>query len=140
MQVGFVGLGKMGRPMTLRLRPYLASGYLREARTVEKLARSIGVEAPGLEDTVRRMAADGVDRALAFVTSAYSSYSGCRQYREDIDRARASAGASAPVIDKLRPFHNHPGFVEANAAGQRFGMGHSGCGRSGGWRHRSAAA
>jgi ferrochelatase len=72
---------------------------------------------PFLEDTLRRMAADGVKRALAFVTSAYSSYSGCRQYREDIDRSRVAVGGSAPVVDKLRPFHNHPGFIEANAAG-----------------------
>jgi ferrochelatase len=74
---------------------------------------------PFLADTLRRMADDGVRRAVAFVTSAYSSYSGCRQYREDIDRARAAVGPSAPVIDKLRTFHDHPGFVEANAAACR---------------------
>ena len=74
---------------------------------------------PFLEDTLRLMAADGVKRALGFVTSAYSSYSGCRQYREDIDRARAAVGPSAPVVDKLRAFYNHPGFIEANAAGVR---------------------
>ncbi|MFI5184164.1 MAG: ferrochelatase [Vicinamibacteria bacterium] len=74
---------------------------------------------PFLEDTLRRMAADGVRRAVAFVTSAYSSYSGCRQYREDLDRARAAIGPSAPVVEKLRAFHNHPGFIEANAAGVR---------------------
>jgi len=69
---------------------------------------------PFLEDTVRRMAEDGVQRALAFVTSAYSCYSGCRQYREDIARARDAVGAKAPGIDKLRVFFNHPNFVEAN--------------------------
>jgi protoporphyrin/coproporphyrin ferrochelatase len=74
---------------------------------------------PFLADTVGRMAADGVRRAVAFVTSAYGSYSGCRQYREDIERARTTVGASAPVIDKLRTFHDHPGFVEANAAACR---------------------
>jgi ferrochelatase len=68
---------------------------------------------PMLGDTVRQMQQDGVRRALAFVTSAYSSYSGCRQYREDIERARQAAGAGAPEIDKLRVFFNHPGFVEA---------------------------
>lgn len=68
--------------------------------------------APMLTDTVARMAADGVDRALAFVTSAYSGYSGCRQYREDIAAACAAVGPSAPVIDKLRLFYDHPGFVE----------------------------
>jgi ferrochelatase len=70
---------------------------------------------PLLADTVRRMRDDGVTRALAFVTSAYSSYSGCRQYREDIERARAAAGDGAPTVDKLRAFYNHPGFVGPNA-------------------------
>jgi ferrochelatase len=70
---------------------------------------------PFLADTLRAMAGDGVRRALAFVTSAYSSYSGCRQYLDDIARARAELGASAPIVDKLRAFHDHPGFVEANA-------------------------
>jgi ferrochelatase len=58
------------------------------------------------------MAADGVRRALAFVTSAYSSYSGCRQYRENIAAAQAEAGSAAPEIHKLRTFFNHPGFIE----------------------------
>ncbi len=68
---------------------------------------------PMLADTLRQMKNDGVKRALAFVTSAYSSYSGCRQYREDIARAQAEIGESAPQIDKLRVFFNHPGFLEA---------------------------
>jgi ferrochelatase len=59
------------------------------------------------------MKADGVRRALAFVTSAFSSYSGCRQYREDIARARDAVGEGAPEIHKLRAFFNHPGFVRA---------------------------
>jgi len=67
---------------------------------------------PMLADTVRQMADDGVKRALAFVTSAYSSYSGCRQYREDIEQAQAEVGPSAPAIDKIRAFFNHPGFIE----------------------------
>jgi ferrochelatase len=58
------------------------------------------------------MAADGVKRALAFVTSAYSSYSSCRQYRENIAAAQAEVGPAAPTVDKLRVFFNHPGFVE----------------------------
>lgn len=70
---------------------------------------------PLLEDTVREMAEDGVRRALAFVTSAFASYSGCRQYLDDIERARRSAGPEAPGIDKLRLFFNHPGFIEALA-------------------------
>jgi len=68
---------------------------------------------PMLADTLRQMKQDGVRRALAFVTSAYSSYSGCRQYREDIARAQAEIGTGAPEIDKLRAFFNHPGFIEA---------------------------
>jgi protoporphyrin/coproporphyrin ferrochelatase len=68
---------------------------------------------PMLADTLRKMHNDGVRRALAFVTSAYSSYSGCRQYREDIARAQNEVGSAAAQIDKLRPFFNHPGFIEA---------------------------
>jgi ferrochelatase len=71
---------------------------------------------PFLADTVRQMAQDGVRRALAFVPSAYSSYSGCRQYREDIERARAAVGVTAPTIDKLRPFFNHPRLIAAFTA------------------------
>jgi ferrochelatase len=67
---------------------------------------------PLLTDTLRLMAADGVRRALAFVTSAFSSYSGCRQYREDIARAQQEVGAIAPHVDKLRVYFNHPGFIE----------------------------
>jgi ferrochelatase len=68
---------------------------------------------PLLPEALRKMKQDGVQRALAFVTSAYSSYSGCRQYREDIAQARSEVGAGAPEVDKLRAFFNHPGFVEA---------------------------
>jgi protoporphyrin/coproporphyrin ferrochelatase len=69
---------------------------------------------PFLTDTLRQMATDGVRRALALFTSAYSSYSSCRQYREDIARARTEVGADAPVVDKLRAFFNHPGFIQPN--------------------------
>jgi ferrochelatase len=69
---------------------------------------------PLLADTLARMRDDGVKQALAFVTSAYSSYSSCRQYLEDIERARAVAGPDAPRVEKLRAFYNHPGFIEAN--------------------------
>ncbi|HEX8162472.1 MAG TPA: ferrochelatase [Pyrinomonadaceae bacterium] len=74
---------------------------------------------PFLADELRRMRGDGIRRALAFVTSAYSSYSGCRQYREDIERARAEVGEGAPQVDKLRAFYNHPGFVGPNAENLR---------------------
>jgi len=68
---------------------------------------------PMLPDTLRQMQQDGIRRGLAFVTSAYSSYSGCRQYREDIARAQGEVGAGAPEVDKLRAFFNHPGFIDA---------------------------
>jgi ferrochelatase len=71
---------------------------------------------PYLADTVRQMAADGVRRALALVTSAYSSFSSCRQYLGDIERARAQAGPAAPQIDKIRQYFNHPGFIEPLAS------------------------
>jgi protoporphyrin/coproporphyrin ferrochelatase len=73
---------------------------------------------PMLADTVAAMAADGRRHAVAFVTSAYSSYSSCRQYLEDIERARAAV-PQAPRIDKLRPYFNHPGFVEPLADAAR---------------------
>ena len=69
---------------------------------------------PLLTDTLPQMAKDGVKRALAFVTSAYSSFSSCRQYLQNISEARSVAGPSAPEIDKIRAFYNHPLFIEAN--------------------------
>lgn len=68
---------------------------------------------PMLAETLQQMKSDGIRRALAFVTSAYSSYSGCRQYRENIVAAQNQVGAGAPEIDKLRAFFNHPGFIDA---------------------------
>jgi ferrochelatase len=70
---------------------------------------------PFLADTLREMTAAGVKRALAVVLAAYSSYSSCRQYREDIEQAQEEVGSEAPEIDKTRAFYNHPEFVTANA-------------------------
>lgn len=67
---------------------------------------------PLLPDTLQKMADDGVKRAIAFFTSAFSSYSGCRQYRENIADAQTLVGPRAPEVDKLRMFYNHPGFIE----------------------------
>ncbi len=67
---------------------------------------------PMLADTVQRMADDGIRRALAVATSAFSSYSGCRQYLEDIERAQRAVGDSAPAIEKAPPFWDHPAFIE----------------------------
>jgi ferrochelatase len=78
---------------------------------------------PMLADTLHRMADDGVRSALAFVTSAFSSYSGCRQYREDVARAQADVGPRAPRVDKLRAFYNHPGFIEASVERLREALG-----------------
>ncbi len=74
---------------------------------------------PYLTETVARMRADGITRAACFVTSAYSSYSSCRQYRENLFDALAAQtdgdeADGGPVLDKLRHYFNHPGFVEAN--------------------------
>jgi len=67
---------------------------------------------PLLPDTLRRMRQDGIQRVLGFVTSAYSSYSACRQYREDIARAQSEVGPGTPEVDKLRAFFNHPAFIQ----------------------------
>jgi protoporphyrin/coproporphyrin ferrochelatase len=68
---------------------------------------------PLLADTVRQMREDGVRHAIAFSTSAFGSYSGCRQYLEDIQRARIEVGENAPEIVKIPPFFEHPLFLEA---------------------------
>ncbi len=70
---------------------------------------------PMLPDTLAQMTRDGVKHALAIVLAAFSSYSSCRQYREDIERARAGSGEQAPQVDKVRVFFNHPEFIAANA-------------------------
>ena len=66
---------------------------------------------PMLADTLKQMQEQGVKRALAFVTAAFSSYSSCRQYRENILNAQAAVGEQAPTVDKIRVFYNHPLFV-----------------------------
>ncbi|MBQ0985527.1 ferrochelatase [Streptomyces sp. F63] len=71
--------------------------------------------APYLTDTLREMAAAGHRRILTLATSAYASYSGCRQYRENLAASLAALeaeGLPLPRIDKLRHYFNHPGFVE----------------------------
>ncbi|SOD64215.1 ferrochelatase [Streptomyces zhaozhouensis] len=78
--------------------------------------------APYLTDTLRQMVADGRRRVLALVTSAYASYSGCRQYREDLAEALLTLreeGLEVPRVDKLRLYYNHPGFLETVAEGVR---------------------
>lgn len=87
---------------------------------IAKLRESVGMPVywgnrnwhPLLADTVKQMRDDGIERAIAFATSAFGSYSGCRQYLEDIDKAR-QAVPDAPAIDKIPPFADHPLFIEA---------------------------
>ncbi len=71
---------------------------------------------PYLADALREMRDDGITSAICLMTSAYSSYSGCRQYRENLADAVAEVEADgrgpAPRLDKLRHFFDHPGFVE----------------------------
>jgi len=71
---------------------------------------------PFLADTVRQMRDDGVRRTLVFTTSATSSYSSCRQYRENLLSAQSEV-EGAPELVKLRHYFDHPGFIEANADG-----------------------
>ncbi len=67
---------------------------------------------PYIEDTVADMRDNGIRRAAVFTTSAWSGYSSCSQYSEDIDRARRAAGPGAPELVKLRRYFDHPLFVE----------------------------
>jgi len=74
---------------------------------------------PLLADTLKQMRDDGIQNVLAFVTSAYSSYSSCRQYLENIAEARQVVGTDAPRVEKIRAFYNHPLFIEANVENVR---------------------
>src|SRR6266576_1478371 len=74
---------------------------------------------PLLPETIRRMRDNGVKQALAFVTAAYSSYSSCRQYLENIADEQEQVGDGDPHIEKLRAFYNHPLFIEANVENVR---------------------
>ncbi len=67
---------------------------------------------PYVEDTVATMRDNGIRRAAVFATSAWSGYSSCTQYVEDIARARRAAGPDAPELVKLRPYFDHPRFVQ----------------------------
>jgi protoporphyrin/coproporphyrin ferrochelatase len=67
---------------------------------------------PYLEDAVAAMRDNGIRRAAVFTTSAWSGYSSCSHYVEDIARARRAAGGDAPELVKLRPYFDHPLFVE----------------------------
>ena len=69
-------------------------------------------------DAVTALHADGHRHALGLVTSAYSSYSSCRQYREDFAMVLEETGLADEVtIDKVRVYFNHPGFLDPVADG-----------------------
>lgn len=101
------------------------------ARSIERHLAAAGIDIPVyfgnrnwhplIEDTVRAMTDDDIQRALVFATSAWGGYSGCRQYQEDIARARDAVGSSAPELVRLRQFHDHPLFVDAFADAVRAG-------------------
>jgi ferrochelatase len=74
---------------------------------------------PTLAETLAQMRDDGVTNAIAILTSAYASFSSCRQYLDAIERARIEVGEGAPDVDRLRQYFNHPGFVEPMADGVR---------------------
>ncbi len=74
---------------------------------------------PLLTDTARQLVADDRRRVLVLATSATGSYSGCRQYREDLARAAAEVGTDRLSFTKLRHYFDHPGFIAANAAALR---------------------
>jgi ferrochelatase len=68
--------------------------------------------APTLPEVLAQMRDDGITKAIAFLTSAYASYSSCRQYLDAIELARVEVGHGAPTVDRLRQYFNHPGFIE----------------------------
>lgn len=70
---------------------------------------------PTLPDCLREMRDAGKQRAIAFFTSMFSCYSGCRQYRENIIEAQQAVGPGAPQVEKLRKGFNHPRFIQAQA-------------------------
>ena len=73
---------------------------------------------PFWNETIEKMVHDGIRHALVFATSAWAGYSGCRQYDEDIEKARRHCqeqGITPPDLTKLRQFYDHPEFIEAEA-------------------------
>jgi ferrochelatase len=65
---------------------------------------------PSLRDAIQQMADDNRRRVLILLTSAYASYPGCRQYREDVFAAKAGI-TKAPNFVRIRHYFNHPGFI-----------------------------
>jgi ferrochelatase len=78
---------------------------------------------PYLGDTLRRMAADGIERAAVLTTSAYSSYSGCRQYIEEMQAAAKEVGSRSPRLFRVGPYFDQEGFIQPLADGLREACG-----------------
>lgn len=66
---------------------------------------------PYISDALIQMKADGVQNALTFVTSAYGSFSSCKQYKLDIEKAQDALGPLHPKVTKIRHYYTHPGFI-----------------------------
>ena len=78
---------------------------------------------PFIRDAVSEAHDRGFTKLIAIGTSAYSSYSGCRQYREDYAAALTDTGLDGVIqIDKIRQFFDHPGFVTPFIEGLRTGL------------------
>ncbi|MEV4901745.1 ferrochelatase [Citricoccus sp. NPDC055426] len=78
---------------------------------------------PYIPETLQQIHADGHRKLLTVATSAYSCYSSCRQYREDLGMALRSTGLEGRLeTDKIRQYFNHPGFVQPFAEGLRTGL------------------
>jgi protoporphyrin/coproporphyrin ferrochelatase len=75
--------------------------------------------APYVEHVWQQMAEDGIEHVYVFPTSGFASWSGCRQYHEDVARARSvltgAAPGGGPTAEKLPHYGDHPRFVQANA-------------------------
>ena len=67
---------------------------------------------PFIPDVLAECKEKGYQKLLTYVTSGFSCYSGCRQYRENLMTAQAGIGPDAPTFDKIRTFFNHPLFIE----------------------------
>lgn len=101
----------------------LQNRQLQEALRVELARRGIDLPVhlgnrnwqPYVADVLRDLQRNGVRRFLTLVTSGFSCYSGCRQYREDVQRAQEALGPQAPAFDKLRVWYNHPLFIDVTA-------------------------
>lgn len=66
---------------------------------------------PYISDALQKMQSDGIHNAISFVTSAYGSYSGCKQYLQDVENARQKVGFDALAVTKIRHYYSHPGFI-----------------------------